>query len=65
MKKLLLIGLMLFATSASAFEFRDWRGNWVSDHCNSIYRPWWVIIAPLPVGWSCMMPDGTPGVVGG
>ena len=66
MKKLLLIGLMLVTTSAVAWERYDAYGNRVSNVCNSILRPWSVLMpGPLPVGWSCLMPDATPGVVGG
>lgn len=66
MKKFLLIGLMLITTSAFAFETFDAFGNRISNRCNSIYTGRWVFMpAPLPVGWSCMMPDGSPGIVGG
>lgn len=66
MKKLLLIGLMLFTTSAMAVERMDQWGNLISNRCNGWNGEWFVYYNQWAlVGSSCRLPSGILGTVGG
>ena len=58
---------MMFATSASAMEFMNYQGIWVSSRCNGIDGSWWEYPMQwaIPVGMACHTPAGVPGVARG
>jgi hypothetical protein len=67
MKKILLVALLTFSTSAFSIEFVNAYGVLVSNRCNGFDGSWWIypMSWAIPVGMACHTQPGVPGVAGG